>query len=161
MNKQGHLTVSSQWPKKTAYGVMKSSWPGELATATQCRVTHSDVPSAMTLPRCLKMGMEAVTGVNLDDVRVHLNSTLPAQVNAHAYAQGQNIFLGPGQEHHLPHELGHVVQQALGMVQATTKVNGVAVNDDPSLEEHATRLGEKAMIRGGCEGHDMKSEQEE
>jgi hypothetical protein len=108
---------------------------------------------AQALPNCLKLGMEAISGVNLDSVRVHTNSNLPAQVNAHAYAQGEDIYLAPDQEHHLPHELGHVVQQALGMVKPTTKVNGVAVNDDPNLEEQATQLGNKAMARGGCGSH--------
>ena len=35
----------------------------------------------------------------------------PAQLQAHAYAQGSNIFIAPGQERHLPHEAWHVVQQ--------------------------------------------------
>ena len=63
------------------------------------------------LPDNLKSGMENVSGMSLDDVKVHQNSDKPAQLNAHAYAQGTDIHLGPGQEKHLPHELGHVVQQ--------------------------------------------------
>ncbi|TBR41718.1 DUF4157 domain-containing protein [Marinomonas agarivorans] len=101
-----------------------------------------------SLPACLQRGMEKLTGVNLQKVRVHYNSDKPAQVQAHAYAQGQNIYLAPGQEHHLPHELGHIVQQALNMVQPTKVVNGVAINDDPKLEHHATELGNRAMKLG-------------
>ena len=89
--------------------------------------------------------MESIAGISLARVRVHYNSPLPAKVQAHAYAQGGDIYLAPGQEHHLPHELGHVVQQALGMVKPTTTVNGMAVNDDPKLEQHATDLGNKAQ----------------
>ncbi|NQZ10252.1 MAG: DUF4157 domain-containing protein [Algicola sp.] len=100
------------------------------------------------LPICLKRGMEAVSGVNLQRVRVHYNSALPAEVDAFAYAQGENIYIAPGQEHHLPHELGHVVQQTLGMVQPTAIVNGLEINDDPGLEQHATDLGEKALLQG-------------
>lgn len=100
------------------------------------------------LPLCLKKAMEAISGIKLPQVRVHYNSSLPAQVNALAYAQGLDIYLAPGQEHHLAHELGHVVQQALGMVQPTTMANGVEINDDPRLEQHASELGEQAVLRG-------------
>lgn len=33
------------------------------------------------------------------------------KVSAQAYAGGTNVHLGSGQEKHLAHELGHVVQQ--------------------------------------------------
>ncbi len=88
--------------------------------------------------------------MNLDAVHVHYDSDRPALVHAHAYAQRHDIYLAPGQEHHLPHELGHVVQQLLGMVKPTMKVNGIAINDDPNLEQHATQLGDKAMRKGRC-----------
>jgi Domain of unknown function (DUF4157) len=48
----------------------------------------------------------------------------PAQLNALAYAQGNDIHLGPGQEQHLPHEARHVVQQRQGRVQATMQMAG-------------------------------------
>ena len=107
------------------------------------------VPHTHGLPPRLKRGMEKLTGVNLANVRVHYNSPNPAQVQAHAYAQGRDIYLAPTQEHHLPHELGHIAQQALGMVKPTTEVNGVAVNDNPKLEQQATDWGEMAVRLGG------------
>ncbi|BCQ34647.1 hypothetical protein ERHA55_22110 [Erwinia rhapontici] len=97
------------------------------------------------LPDNLKSGMENISGMNLDHVRVHYNSAKPATVQAHAYAQGSNIHLASGQEKHLPHELGHVVQQAQGRVAATTSVAGMAVNDSPALEHEADMLGGKAL----------------
>ncbi len=98
------------------------------------------------LPQQLKSGMENMTGVALDDVKVHRNSSKPASVQAHAYAQGTDIHLASGQEKHLPHELGHVVQQKQGRVQPTmTLGNGVPVNDSPALENEATAMGEKAL----------------
>lgn len=48
------------------------------------------------LPDQLKSGVENLSGVSLDDVKVHRNSDKPAQLNAHAYAQGTDIHLGPG-----------------------------------------------------------------
>lgn len=97
------------------------------------------------LPDQLKTGMESLSGMNLDHVRVHYNSPKPAAVQAHAYAQGSDIHLAPGQAKHLPHELGHVVQQAQGRVKPTTSVNGMAVNDSTSLEKEADRMGASAM----------------
>jgi hypothetical protein len=98
------------------------------------------------LPDNLKSGMENLSGHSMDDVKVHRNSDKPAQLNAHAYAQGTDIHLGPGQEKHLPHELGHVVQQKEGRVKSTKQLKDkVAVNDDAGLEKEADVLGTKAL----------------
>ena len=97
------------------------------------------------LPDELKSGMENVSGVRLDNVRVHYNSPKPATVQAHAFAQGSDIHLAPGQDKHLPHELGHVVQQAQGRVKPTTAVGDTPVNDSPELENEATKMGENAL----------------
>ena len=55
------------------------------------------------LPDNLKSGMESLSGMSLDDVKVHRNSDKPVQLQAHAYARGTDIHLGAGQEKHLPH----------------------------------------------------------
>lgn len=100
------------------------------------------------LPDNLKTGMENLSGMSLDDVRVHRNSDKPAQLQAHAYAQGTDIHLGPRQEKHLPHELGHVVQQKQGRVKPTTQLKGkVNINDDAGLEKEADMMGEKAKSK--------------
>ncbi|MGR5284211.1 DUF4157 domain-containing protein [Vibrio maritimus] len=99
------------------------------------------------LPDNLKSGMENLSGMNLDHVKVHYNSSKPATVQAHAYTQGGDIHLASGQEKHLPHELGHVVQQMKGRVKATTSVGGIAVNDDSTLENDATQMGNHALQR--------------
>ncbi len=101
------------------------------------------------LPDNLKTGMENLSGMSLDDVKVHRNSDKPAQLQAHAYAQGTDIHLGPGQEKHLPHEAWHVVQQKQGRVQPTMQMMGkVNVNDDAGLEKEADVIGAKAMSTG-------------
>ncbi len=92
----------------------------------------------------LKAGIENLSGVDVSDVRVHYNSSKPAQMNAHAYAQGTNIHVASGQEQHVPHEAWHTVQQKQGRVQANTTVGGAAVNDNPGLEAEADRMGAKA-----------------
>jgi hypothetical protein len=43
------------------------------------------------LPDNLKAGIESLSGLSLDHVKVHFNSAQPAQLNALAYAQGSDI----------------------------------------------------------------------
>ena len=108
----------------------------------------SALPQSGTgLPDRLKFGIEALSGVAMDDVRVHYNSPQPAQVNALAYAQGADIHLARGQEMLLPHEAWHVVQQAQGRVRTTARLsNGATVSDDPELEREADAMGAKALL---------------
>jgi len=99
-------------------------------------------PRAMPAP--LLAGIEALSGLDLSDVRVHTGSARPAALDALAYAQGSDIHLAPGQERQLPHEAWHVVQQRQGRVRATTEMAGIGVNDDPALEREADRMGSQA-----------------
>lgn len=89
------------------------------------------------IPDSLLRRAETKAGMSLADVRVHYNASEPAKVGALAYTQGTDVFVGPGQERYLPHELGHVVQQKLGRVVPTTEINGLPVNDDEKLEKEA------------------------
>lgn len=101
------------------------------------------------LPEGLKTGVEALSGMSMDHVRVHYDSARPAQLGAHAFAQGSDIHVAPGQARHLPHEAWHVVQQAQGRVRPTMQLKeGVPVNDDAALEREADAMGAKAMAGG-------------
>lgn len=94
------------------------------------------------IPTQLKERMERSTGLSFDDVRVHYNSALPARLDALAYTQGNQVEIAPGQERHLPHELGHVVQQKMGVVRANAMhSSGVAMNTDVGLERQADEIG--------------------
>ena len=98
------------------------------------------------LPDNLKNGVESLSGLSMDDVKVHYNSDKPAQLNAHAYAQGTDIHLASGQEKHLPHEAWHVVQQKQGRVQPTMMMKAkVPINDDQGLEKEADVMGARAL----------------
>lgn len=98
------------------------------------------------LPDTLKTGVESISGYSMDDVKVHYNSDRPALLQAHAYAQGDNIYLAPGQEKHLPHEAWHVVQQKQGRVMPTMQLRGkINLNDNPRLEQEADAMGAKAI----------------
>lgn len=104
------------------------------------------------LPNNLKTGIESLSGYAMDDVKVHRNSSKPAQLQAYAYAQGTDIHLGPGQEKHLPHEAWHVVQQKQGRVKPTTQMKGkVNINDDKGLEKKADIMGMKSIDRKAIE----------
>jgi len=110
--------------------------PSGISEAQQEQVTG--------LPDILKASIEKLSGIAMDDVKVHYNSSKPAQMKALAYTQGTDIYLAPGQEKHLPHEAWHVVQQKKGRVEPTLQTKGVGVNDNPSLEQEATVMGQKA-----------------
>lgn len=107
------------------------------------------------LPDALKAGVEALSGLAMDDVRVHRNSSLPAAIGAFAYTKGSDIHVAPGQERHLPHEAWHVAQQKQGRVRPTMQLKaGAPVNDDPTLEREADDMGARAaqMRSDGAEG---------
>ncbi|QHI36236.1 hypothetical protein IMCC3317_15950 [Kordia antarctica] len=100
------------------------------------------------LPDTLKSGIEQLSGYAMDDVKVHYNSDKPAQLQAHAFAQGTNIHVASGQEKHLPHEAWHVVQQKQGRVKPTVQLKGnVNINTDVSLEKEADIMGAKAVTQ--------------
>jgi hypothetical protein len=102
-------------------------------------------PNRTGLPDQLKSGIESLSGISMDGVKVHYNSSQPAQLSAHAYAQGTSIHIAPGQEHHLPHEAWHLVQQAQGRVQPTMQMkNATRINDTESLELEADLMGKRA-----------------
>ena len=97
------------------------------------------------IPDNLKSGIENLSGIDMSDIRIHRNSSKPAQLNALAYTQGCDVHVAPGQEMALAHELWHVVQQRQGRIKPTAQVNGILVNDDPGLEKEADVMGAKAL----------------
>lgn len=126
--------------KQTADPTFSNNSSQEATTAKTIK------PNNTGLPNQLKAGIENLSGMSMDHVNVHYNSDKPAQLQAHAYAQGSDIHIAPGQEQHLPHEAWHVVQQAQGRVKPTMQMKaGVAVNDGMGLEAEADVMGAKAL----------------
>jgi len=116
------------------------------ATGRVLQAKEDVTPNRTGMPDHLKSGLENISGMDLSGVRVHYNSSKPAQLNALAYTQGQEIHVVSGQERHLPHEAWHVVQQAQGRVKPTMQLkDGVPVNDDEGLEHEADVMGAKAV----------------
>jgi hypothetical protein len=101
-------------------------------------------PNLTGMPDGLKSSMESLSGMDLSEVRVNFNSPKPAQLEAVAYTQGNDIHVAPGQEKHIAHEAWHVVQQRQGRVQPTMELNGARINDDAALEREADVMGARA-----------------
>ena len=101
----------------------------------------SETMNKTGIPVQLKKKIEQNYNLSLDNVWVHYNSQKPNQLHAYAYTQGTHVYISPAQEKHLPHELGHVIQQMNGVVKPTFKLNGINVNNNPALEHEADLLG--------------------
>jgi hypothetical protein len=106
---------------------------------------RTNVPNETGIPDLMKTQFENLSGFSFDDVRVHYNSGKPAQLQALAYTQGNNVYIAPGQGKHLEHELGHVVQQKAWKVPPEVYVSGVGVNESPALEVQASLYAREAM----------------
>lgn len=135
-------------PKQEKSPAQKKSNGEEHAAPAQLKENPAPAPNRTGLPDKLKAGVESLSRISLDDVKVHYNSAQPAQFNALAYAQGTDIHVAPGQEKHLPHEAWHIVQQKQGRVRPTMQMKaGVPVNDDKALEHEADVFGKAAASR--------------
>lgn len=118
---------------------------------------RSRTESETGLPHTLRRGIEKLSGLVMNDVRVHYNSSKPAAVGALAHTQGSHIHVAPGQETHLPHEAWHVVQQKQGRVRSTGALTkGASVNADSGLEREADQMGARAS-RGDSSGRPQKN----
>ena len=116
------------------------------ADARQASLAALAAPHRSGLPAPLRAGIEQLSGLSMAHVQVHHASPEPARLGAEAFAQGSDIHLAPGQDHHLPHEAWHIVQQAQGRVRPTLqRAGGPPVNDDAGLEREADVMGALAQ----------------
>lgn len=99
----------------------------------------------------MRAKFERQFGLPMDDVRIHRDSAEPAKFDAGAYTYGADIFIGPGQEELLNHEMTHVAQQKMGQVRPTGMEHGLAVNRSPALE-HSADTGAVAQTMGTAAG---------
>jgi hypothetical protein len=85
------------------------------------------------LPDNLKSGVENLSGISMDDVKVHYNSEKPAQLQAHAYAQGTDIHPASIHEKKMPQESSRVVQRHTTMGKGY--VTGYGKGSGPSTPQ--------------------------
>lgn len=153
---QNVMQLQSTIGNSAVLQLMKSQSPQHASASANSLADHFKMPNmpqvviqkkqtknATGLPDKLKTGVEGLSGLSMDDVRVHYNSDKPAQVGALAYTKGTDIHVGPRQEKYLPHEVWHVVQQAQGKVRPTMHMKGVGINENETFEHEADIMGEK------------------
>ena len=90
------------------------------------------------LPEHMLQNLEALSGYDMSDVRVHRNSALPKQIGAYSYAQGTNIYLGPNRECDLGHELVHTFQFVSNQIPGTSQGQQLDRNKVSYLERMAS-----------------------
>ncbi|MGH1438094.1 MAG: eCIS core domain-containing protein [Lewinella sp.] len=141
---QRKLQAVIQNGPQQAVNIQLQALPNQYSTAPEQPIQKKENNTG--LPDNLKTGVENLSGIAMDDVKVHYNSGKPAQMQAHAYAQNTDIHVAPGQEKYLPHEAWHVVQQKQGRVKPTAQLMGkVNINDDCNLEREADVMGGRAL----------------
>lgn len=128
-------------------------------TTTDQPIRERKSVNSTGIPNAIKTGAESLSGLSLDDVRVHYNSAKPSRINALAYTQGTDIHVAPGQEAYLPHEAWHVVQQKQGRVAPTMQLQGLGVNTDSDLEQEADHMGDKILQAKMKEGMSLSERQ--
>lgn len=160
MHEQGEHAEGVRQRREALQDSRSGMQAGKLADNRSTQLAQK--PNNTGLPDNLKSGIESLSGMSMDNIKVHYNSFKPAQLNAHAYAQGTDIHVAPGQEKHLPHEAWHVVQQAQGRVKPTMQMKGgVPVNDNKGLEREADLMGARAaahrVVAGNLESVSVRS----
>ncbi|GAB3789269.1 hypothetical protein GCM10028818_57490 [Spirosoma horti] len=141
---QTNGTVEQNMPAKSAASIVQQQpEPGETSAENDRPLKRQ--PNRTGLPDNLKAGVENLSSMSMDHVKIYYNSDKPAQLQAHAYAQGSEIHVAPGEEQFLPHEAWHVVQQAQGRVKPTLQMKqmkgDVAVKNEMGLEAEADLMG--------------------
>ena len=132
--------------------------PGPTAQLERAEDTESVgrvTPAPCVLPAALRQTMERALGGDFSGVRIHQDDS-PRAYGARAYARGSDVHFAPGEfdpdsvagQVLLGHELVHVLQQAAGLVAATTTIDGTAISDDADLEVDAATRGADAVGQG-------------
>lgn len=127
-----------------------SSGKNDLESALKSRIGLGDTAISRQLD--IVSSLEHRSGIDLSDTAVHFDSSKPAQIGAHAYAQGNSVYIGPGQERFLGHELTHVVQQKQGIVQSDSMIGGLPVNTSEALEHAADAMSVTSAPETGFVG---------
>ena len=152
-----------QWLHKKPMRPMQKPMPREMelpsGISNQAMLSMLESQGMQTAPRpasggtpldeAMRVKFERQFGLPMGDVRVHHNSDEPAKFGAGAYTYGTDVFIRPGQEKLLNHEMTHVAQQELGQVRPTGIEHGMAVNRSPVLE-HSADMGTVPQMAGGA-----------
>src|SRR5262245_57402328 len=108
-------------------------------------------PSSNGLEPRVREQMESAFGADFSNICIREDSEADA-IGARAFTRGTDIHFAAGRYQPgtpegkalIGHELAHVVQKAQGRVRASFQAQGLAINDEPSLEDEADHLGARA-----------------
>jgi hypothetical protein len=144
VTKNPERPLGPQSPETTHFRAM-----GNMAAQRMPEDSTNQTPSTSHVRVMGNQAAQARDIYDFSDVRIHKDSASAVRLGALAYTQGNNIHFAPGQykphttegKRIINHELGHVIQQRLGVVRPTTSIEGLPVNDEPLLENNADFLG--------------------
>lgn len=117
----------------------------------------------LQMPETLQKKMEHGMGYDFSKVEMG-ESQKVSKMGFHAYAKGNTILFAPGRfnpftlrgQRLIGHELGHIVQNTRGRVNAEQEIEGEQVNVDTSYEKEADNLSAKATsLSESIEGNDL------
>lgn len=149
IEKAGGVVVTAEQERSDVPSATESEARSRGSEEAAPRLRCAPAESVTGLPDDLKDGIERLSGLSMEAVKVHYDSPRPFLLDALAYTQGTEIHLRPGEAKHVAHEAWHVVQQLQGRVRPTRPAqDGVAVNDDAGLEREADVMGERASRLG-------------
>lgn len=95
------------------------------------------------LPEDLITGIESLSGISMDDVKVHYNADRPKKIKAETCTP---IHLQEEVKEIHPKEKWHLIQQKQGRVQPIGgKDQKPMINEEENLEKEADTLGAKAF----------------
>jgi hypothetical protein len=128
---------------------------GNMAAQRMPGENQGDLPSSTHVRAMGNQEAQERDIYDFSDVRIHKDSASAVKLGALAYTRGNDIHFAPGQykphttmgKKIINHELGHVIQQRMGVVRPTTSIEGLPVNDNQGLENEADRLGASIKMR--------------
>jgi len=123
----------------------------ELKTQQPIQKVPTIQPNLTGIPTQMKLEFERRSGLSFDDVRVHYNSEKPDRFQTDAYTYGTDVYIAPGQNDTLRHELGHVIQQKRGIRHYDAIENGVPVSRALWIEQQADEFGRNTRSEAGSE----------
>lgn len=139
-NKKDAFIISKKQSNSQINHILSNKSSDQYIEINHDRLQNTSLVNHTGIPNLLKTRFESISGILLDDVRIHYNSNEPSKIGSLAYTQGNQVYISSGQEKYLKHELGHILQQKQGFVQPTGYINGMPINDSPILEHQADQM---------------------
>ena len=98
------------------------------------------------LPDNLKSGVESLSGMAMDGVKVHYDSALSTEFGRQAFTQGNEIHLGrPYEEDLIPHEGWHRARREMGRIKPTMQLKLAVGPANDHYEREADRVASSVM----------------